>query len=501
MNHKFTHKLTTFLGSKTFFNIVLGYLILSALWLVFSAVYPMAFDEDFHFGIIKIYATHWSPFLTSQPSGANAFGAVARDPSYLYHYLMSFPYRIIALFTSNQTTQVIILRLLNVAMFAGALVLFRRLLLRVRMSQAMTNVALAVYVLIPIVPFLAAHVNYDNLLLLLLPGIFLLLLTIVERLKKGTFDLPRFLLLTALCLLTSLVKYAFLPIFVAIFFYIIYLAIRELRAHGKHYVGDMIRTAWRDTPTKLSVGLIAFALLGMVLFVQRYGMNMVQYHNPIPSCDAVLDEEACMSYGPWGRNYVYAQNKPTFNRNLITSFTPQWIKGLWFRSFFVVNGPASGYDTRLPLPIPKWVMVVVALPAMACAIWFWRRVRKISPMQNVFLLASVIYLVALWLDDYSMYLYTGQAVAVNGRYLLPILLLLAAILGPAVSQALRKVSNVKPIVVGASLLVLLLEGGGIGTFIVRSDANWNWPSRVVIDANNTVRTIVKPLVIEGSKDR
>lgn len=501
MKRTITQKITAFFGSNTFLYVVLGFFLLNALWIVFSGVYPMAFDEDFHFGIIKIYATHWSPFLASQPPGANAFGAVARDPSYLYQYLMSFPYRLLTHITGNQAAQVIILRLMNVAMFTGALLLFRRMLLRVHVSRPMTHVALAVYVLIPIVPFLAAHINYDNLFLLILPGIFLLLLTFVEKLKQGAFDLKRFLLLASLCLLASLVKYAFLPIFLAICIYVVYLAIRELHSHGKATVADMLRTGWQASSKKVVVGLLILVVVSTALFVQRYGINMVRYHNPIPACDAVLDEGACMAYGPWGRDYIYAQNRTDFDRNLLFVFTPQWVKGLWFRSFFAVNGPASGYDTRLPLPIPEWAVLVVALPALVCAVRYYLRIRRNSPLLDVFLLAIVVYIVALWLDDYSMFLYTGQPVAVNGRYLLPILLLLAAILGPALSMALRKAPNAKPVIVSLFLLTVLVEGGGALTYIVRSDATWNWPNRLVIDANNAVRTIAKPFVIEGPTDR
>jgi hypothetical protein len=501
MKRTITQKITAFFGSNTFLYLVLGFFLLNALWIVFSGVYPMAFDEDFHFGIIKIYASHWSPFLASQPPNANAFGAVVRDPSYLYQYLMSFPYRLLTHLTSNQAAQVIILRLMNVAMFTGALLLFRRLLLRVHVSRAMTHVALAVYVLIPIVPFLAAHINYDNLLLLVLPGVFLLFLTCVEKLKQGTLDLKRFLLLGSLCLLASLIKYAFLPIFAAICIYIVYLAIHELHTRGKAPVAAMVRAGWQAASKKTVAGLVILLVVSAGLFVQRYGINMLRYHNPIPACDAVLDENACMAYGPWGRDYAYAQSKADPDDSLLFVFTPQWVKGLWFRSFFAVNGPASGYDTRLPLPIPEWAMVAVAVPALGCAIWYWRRIRRSSPMLDVFLLAIVVYIVALWLDDYSMYLYTGQPVAVNGRYLLPILLLMAAILGPAVSVALRKVPKAKPVLVSLFLLVVFLEGGGALTYIVRSDATWNWQNRVVIDANNALRTIAKPFVIEGPNDR
>src|SRR6185312_5810861 len=100
-------RILTIVSSPRFFWAIVLLLAFQASWIALSARYPMAFDEDFHFGVIRIYAHHLSPFLSGQPPGADAYGAVAHDPSYLYHYLMSFPYRLISLFTDNQTAQVI----------------------------------------------------------------------------------------------------------------------------------------------------------------------------------------------------------------------------------------------------------------------------------------------------------------------------------------------------------------------------------------------------------
>src|SRR5580692_8418743 len=87
------------IGSRRFFWGIVALLVLQAVWIACSGRYPMAFDEDFHLGIIRLYAHHLSPFWNGQPAGADAFGAVSRDPSYLYHYLMSFPYRLTSVFT------------------------------------------------------------------------------------------------------------------------------------------------------------------------------------------------------------------------------------------------------------------------------------------------------------------------------------------------------------------------------------------------------------------
>src|SRR5689334_14996904 len=107
-------KLEKILSSRRFYLVVIGFFALESVWVALSSRYPMAFDEDFHFGIIKIYAHHWLPFLSGQPASANAYGALAADPSYMYHFLMSFPYRIAAFFTDSQAAQVIILRFLNI---------------------------------------------------------------------------------------------------------------------------------------------------------------------------------------------------------------------------------------------------------------------------------------------------------------------------------------------------------------------------------------------------
>ena len=99
--HQLSKRCTAFLGSRIFFAGILTVFVLQALWFALSALYPMAFDEEVHFGIINIYAHQWSPFLAGQPAGADSFGAIARDPSYLFHYLMSFPYRLLEQITRH----------------------------------------------------------------------------------------------------------------------------------------------------------------------------------------------------------------------------------------------------------------------------------------------------------------------------------------------------------------------------------------------------------------
>lgn len=73
-------RLRSFVATRRFFAVITLVFIIEALWLAFTSRYPMAYDEDIHFGTIKLYAEQWLPFFGSQPAGADQFGAVVRDP-------------------------------------------------------------------------------------------------------------------------------------------------------------------------------------------------------------------------------------------------------------------------------------------------------------------------------------------------------------------------------------------------------------------------------------
>ena len=118
-----------YFASNTFFFVILGLFGVTSLWVALTSLYPMAFDEDFHFGLIKIYAEVWSPFSVVQKESYDIYGSIVTDPSYLYHYLMSFPYRFLSGVGASDTTIIVLLRILNIVLFGGALWVYRKVLL------------------------------------------------------------------------------------------------------------------------------------------------------------------------------------------------------------------------------------------------------------------------------------------------------------------------------------------------------------------------------------
>lgn len=480
--------------SNRFFWFVVGLLIFQALWIALSGLYPMAFDENFHFGLIQLYGNHVSPFWGSQPESANAFGAITRDPSYLYHYIFSFPYRFIALFTDSQTTQVIILRLLNIGLFASGLVLYRRLLLKTGAHKGIVHFSLLVFVLLPIVPLLAAQINYDNVFLPLTALALLLVVKLDSSIYKDKkFDITTLMQLLIVCLASSLIKYAFLPIFVAIVGFLVIRTWLYYRSFGKLWSG--FAAGWARLIGWSRVGLIVGFVIVAGLFVERYGVNLVRYHTPVPDCSAVLTVEQCSEYGPWIRDHDLKLNKSDNASRSPVTFTHEWFYGMWLRTFFAVDGPTTGFQTRGPLLVPGLAAIIFAVVSgLALLLTLPRLLRRYSaPVLWLFIAVTIIFIGLLWLDEFEAFVRTGKPVAINGRYLLPVMPLLLFSGAAAWNELFGRLKVLK--MVFASVVVLsMLWGGGVLTYVLRSNDNWYWPNSNVIEVNQNVRDSIGPLV-------
>ena len=494
----FLHKIDALLSSEKFYYFIVGFFIFEAVWIAFSALYPQAFDENFHFGLIKVYSHYWLPFLSKQPPNANAFGAVAHDPSYLYHYLMSFPYRLIALFVHSQTLQVITLRIIDIAFFASGLLIFHRVLQRVGLSRSLSNVTMFLFVLIPIVPQLAAQVSYDDLLFPLVGIICLLTFKLTDEFNAGRLALKDVFTLAIISSLTSLVKYAFLPILLSVVLFLLAVLMHKYRHNFKKLL-QLIKDEWLALPKLSKILLPTLLVISLGLFAQRDIVNLIKYDAIEPDCAKVLNIHDCTSYSPWSYNYtnhhLVQTGASSANEGLLI-YTRQWFYWMWYRLFFAVNGLTSSFATNPPLPIPSIVAAIIAIGGFIALIIWRKRIFRHNPYLVFLLTVCLIYGLALYLQGYSTYKYTAVLENMNGRYLIPILLPLAAMLGLAFSIALRK-STVAKAFVATVVVVLFLQGGGLLTFILRSDETWYWPNSTIVKINKTAHKVAKHVVIKS----
>lgn len=491
-----TAKLSRFFGSKLFFGITIGFFVISSLWLALGSTFPMAFDEEVHYGITSMYAENLNPFTIHQTEAANKFGAVETDPSYLYYYLLSFPYRVLSAINNSQTFIVTGLRLINIGLFVGALFLYRRLLLGIGLSKKLVHLVIAIVTLIPITPMLAAEINYDNLVLVLTPLLLMSVLLLRQGLLKEVIRPLPMIAAIALALYGSVVKYAFLPIVAAAALYTLVVIIVAARRSPDIWSRSFAEA--KQLRRGLQIGGVLLISVGILLFSQRYVRNYVRYQALVPDCAAVLSVEACHDWGPWGRDYDFARNKPADAevRNPVYYTATHWAFGMWNRLFFTLAGPLNGYATSKRLPIPSMSFIVFVVIGLVSFAAFARTLIRRYPAYILFAATGALYTAALLAQQYGDYRHTAQPVAINGRYLLPFLPLFAAMLASGMVQAAHKlrISATLP-AIGLLALLLFLQGGGVLTYIVRSDSSWLYNNSVVQNTDHTLKQIVRPLII------
>jgi hypothetical protein len=493
-------RVAEYMRSTRFYRLILAIFLIEAVWIAVSAAYPQAFDENYHFGLIKVFSHYWLPFLTNQPPHADAYGAVARTPSFLYHYLMSFPYRLIELFVKKQIIQVIILRLINVGLFVYGITLFRKVLLRVGSSKLLTNLILILFIFIPIVPQLAAQINYDNLLIPLTAAMILLSFRLMDELRAKKVSIWTIVLFLGSCLLTSLVKYAFLPIFAGMVLFLLVVLYKNYKDNFRLFF-QQLESSWRQQSKLAKITIVFLAIVPLGMFSEMDLANLVMYHSIQPSCSKVISIKQCMAYSPWAYNYknhqkiINATNPVNFNNPVIYTF--QWLYWMWYRLFFAINGPGGHFKNYPPLPLPSAATFLLVIAGIVALFKWWRKIFA----DNIYLLMIAVivasYTIALMGQGYFTYLYTDVLENMNGRYLVPILLLAAAILGQALSLSFKKQSS--KILVAIIVLIFFFEGGGVITFIARSEPSWYVHNKVIVKVNNTARKVIKHVVIKGSK--
>lgn len=443
------------------------------------SIYPMAFDEEFHYGLIQIYATSIVPFGIEHTGDMAQYGAATADASYLFHYLMSFPYRVLDAIGLPDMTIVIVLRLLNVGFVVAALFVFRRAFLSAGVSGSVTNISLLLVTLLPVFTLLAAHINYDNLLLLVIAWCLLLVVRITMQVKTGgPFPVVDSLQLFAGVLIGMSIKYAFLPLALGLFIWMLWLVVVGYRRHNQTISTQIssISAQWKKLTGKRRYGLIGLLILSC-FFATHYATNAISYGSPIPSCERVFTEDECTAYGPWNRNRNMAERKDEsfVPMSLPEYMATEWLPGMTQRLTFTVAGKTNDFETKLPLPALVSSLIALTIVGFLCLAAQIVR-KKADWLAGLTLLLTTVYVGALAFQLYGDYVETAEPVAINGRYLIPLLPLMAVVLIRAIRELLSKVDSriVAPISM-IVLLFLIVSGAGVGTYIVLAEPHWFWP--------------------------
>lgn len=498
--NKYFDNFVRILSSRGFFIFVISLFIIQASWLAISAAYPMLYDEYYHPGVIDIYSKQLSPFIDSQtPNQVATYMDITRVPSYLYHYLLSFPYRLISFFTDSFYIKIISLRLINVLMVAIGLVFYRKLFRDIKIKNSIINIGLSILILLPIFPTVAAHINYDNLLFALTPIFFIFSL----KLFRGKLTYTNLVLMLTIGMLTSLVKYTFLPIFLTTLLFLLYTLYKK--DFSKIYLS--VRSSFINTNRYLSIALTILLLLSIGLFIERYAVNLYAYHEIQPGCQHIHDEADCLMQPIIARD-SNAKTEFTANPTKLRSL-PDFTWQVWLPD--MLTGIFSGgANVGAPNSIYKWgtskYVYIAPIGILLSYAWFtllvapfiigyaWRRLVK-TPFYYYFALIIGIYVFAVLVyTNYSSYRSTGIAAAIQSRYFL----LLSPILTVFFTQAVNVSIKSKKIKLIAFVLTLLIftQGGGVFTYIVRSGDGWYWQKQEIIIINRNIKKSLLPIINE-----
>ena len=485
---KFRQKLLSILSSKwTFWGIVCIF-IAQALWVALLYAFPMVYDENFHFHVIKIFSHSLSPFIINQSQQYDDLGNLTFGSASFYHYLMSFPLRFIDLFTHSENVQVVILRVINVLMAASALPIFYKFFRELGIKKWIINIGLFTYACIPMVTLVAATINYDNMILPLTATFFLYANRLLISRKIHWHDIAIILLVGVA---TSLIKFTFLPVFIVAIVVLGFLM-------RKNFTMRSFWNQFRDSFTKTSLWSKSLLIIVLAIFLGmagfRYGVSMIKYHTPMPDCTAMMPKERCEKSIIFNLSQEALKLKRYTPVNTVVPYFQHWTTVMLNGYAFSGNNTATGTRGHSSPPLYYNFLAAFTIVGILSLIYAWRTIAK-DPRWSFTIILIFGLLGSLFLFNMMTYYQYHQDLNIQPRYalsVLPIILIFSLV---AINNILGKYYYAK-----LGLLVISLvttsQGGGVITHILVSDDGWYFNKPIVIKIEQKARSFIAPLVKE-----
>ena len=440
-------RIATFAATPLARRLALGLFVLQAVVLVFVVRVGTPPDETNHVQFIEYYANHsLSPVFTDQQPTYN-LGDKTREVDYLYHYAMSFVYRALPLSAHGKH---MVIRLLTVVLAVVCFLVLANVFRRVGLSPGAITAALLVLSNLPMVLFMSSAINND---VLVWVGMALGVLLLVRLWERPTaVDL---VWLFTLAIMGGLVKRNLLVVGMVLGV----LGFVVLVRHFRVIVAQLGHLNWH-----LCVAL-AVLLLGVALFAERVGGNLVRYGSIVVACEQVRSEAACYDFWANIRARELARQTPG---PLMPphDFVISWTSDSFFN---IVDIQTQGWRHEVK-PV-RWltpVLVYVLFVGLVYGI-FYEKARLRRDQQSrwrLYVVAIALFYIAMQLAvNFATYRHLQvYGVALNGRYIIPSVLLLSGFAGfywakllarrPSV-LALMTIALVVATIFGSGLMLLL----------------------------------------------
>lgn len=413
-------------------------------------------DEVYHFTLIKLFSLNgWLPFLHSQ-YGYFFLGEVTRTPYFFYHYVMSLPFHLFG----SSINAYIFLRLINIAVAFGSLVLMSKIATQLKVTKLVKNLSLFMMANTLMFVFLSASVSYDNLFIIFTLGVVSLLLNLTDR-----FNITAFLGLMVLLVFGVMIKPNFIPIALV--------AALVIGVHFRLSLTEKItkQVNWKSNKL-LNRVLLALLLLGSLLFVQRFVFNVVSYHAISPPCTKLHSIQQCSQSALLIRdNRLASAYQPPFLN--CYQYLGQW-SALMLKWTYGILATRNIEPTRF---ISIWSQILILLAIFAT-------IRKYDVRNirfNIVLGVIIFYSLALIYTNHSTYQKTGLVfLSVQGRYMFGLLPIFYIFANQFIFKLLRA-SYLKLAYILITILVFMTAG--LPSYIVGSDAAWYTTHTTQINEN------------------
>ncbi len=451
-------------------------LIFFALWL--DPTVPA--DEIDHFGRVEVFSK--ATLLPDNTPDSFAYGMVTHRP-FLYYVLMA------KLLPGNvfPISDLVFLRLINAGLGVLLIVFAWRWIVLITESRLIRTLFLVLVTNTAALTGVAASVSYDNLANLLAVMSIYYMTAFFERRRVNDA------LALAACLLAGTVtKVAFLPLALILPVVFVIRERKSLSGWPRELIGSL---AWRAWPLYAALLLLLAANAGL------WGGNILQHGKLLPGTTDVMSLEDALKNRIFARDYIarqYREGALTFeeavemtsiiqqrgNRHRALSllslarnpgalhasiWSPDVYAGVW-RHIMVRR--LTGYDGHRVMRktfqqlSPLYLMFAVAAIAF---IRKWRPGDAKGYLGHAALIALSYAMILMWRVGYARYQVSGAPdLGVQGRYLLPVWILICGLLAVYLLQYLPRRAQI----LAASGVAFYFLWGDFPYFLLNATPCW-----------------------------
>ncbi len=432
---------------------ILVFFVLQALLLAVVMHPGVPPDEKNHIEFMNYYGDHsLSPFLTKQEP-TWSLGDKTREVDYLYHYAMSLVTRVVP----GEAPDLYVIRALSIVCAALSFIVLIQIFQRIGIPRGAINTSLAVVTNLPMVLMLSAAVNNDVMVWLLTMIAVLLLLRLWRQ--PMLIDV---LLLVNVFAFGGLVKRTLLPLAVLFAVASIIIVIKKWQTFKKSFV---------FTPRLVIASVLL--VLGVGLVAERIGGNLYHYQAISPSCERVQGKEACADFWLNARTRWIEKGSPA-DENIwlpVGTTVDTEVRAL---PIFAAQWSMASLTNVIDIQTQGWLHEVkpwkilaplaVILLTVTIILMFMYDARRYKNQVNarrrlfvgfIGLFVIVTFLVVNYMSYQSHHIF---GLALNGRYILPGLMLLSGLGCFYWSKMLGKnIAQIAAIIISA----LFIFGSGI----------------------------------------